>query len=63
MDAAVAADASIAVKILAKAEHCASEVLTRLGQSHSMAMFLEGQAACMAVQLPEMQASSSVPDK
>ncbi len=54
---AIDADASVAVSLLAKAEQCATEVLTRLGQSHSMARFLEGQAASGAAQLPEMQAS------
>ena len=53
---AVAADASSAVSILVRAEQFASEVLARLGRSHaSMAGLLEGQAASMAAQLPEMQ--------
>ena len=53
---AFTADARVAVSVLAKAEQCASEVLVRLGQSHSMALLLEGQAASVAAQLPEMQA-------
>ena len=58
---AVAADVSVAVGLLAKAEQCATDVLTRLGQSHSMARLLEGQAASVAAQLPEMQASHCLP--
>ena len=54
---AIGADASVAVGLLAKAEQCATDVLARLGQSHTMARFLEGQAASVAAQLPEMQAS------
>ena len=53
---AVAADVSVAVSLLARAERCATDVLARLGQSHSMAKLLEGQAASVAAQLPEMQA-------
>ena len=50
------ADASTAVSILVRAEQCISEVLARLGRSHSsMAGLLEGRAASMAAQLPEMQ--------
>lgn len=56
MKEALTADARVAVSVLAKAEQCASEVLVRLGQSHSMALLLEGQAASVAAQLPEMQA-------
>lgn len=55
MKEAVTADARVAVSVLAKAEQCASEVLARLGQSHSVALLLEGQAAAVAAQLPEMQ--------
>jgi hypothetical protein len=54
---AVIADACAVVSVLAKAEQRASEVLARLGHSHSsMARLLEGQAASVAAQLPEMQA-------
>ena len=60
MKEAVTADARVAVGVLAKAEQCASEVLARLGQSHSMALLLEGQAAAVAAQLPEMQARPSL---
>ena len=52
----VAADVSVAVGHLAKAERCATEVLARLGQSHSMARLLQGRAASVAARLPEMQA-------
>ena len=58
---AMCADASVAVRLLAKAEQCATDVLARLGQSHSMARLLEGQAASVAAQLPEMQASPACP--
>lgn len=58
---AIGADASVAVGFLAKAERCATDVLARLGQSHSMARLLEGQAASVAAQLPEMQASPACP--
>lgn len=55
--AMVAADAGTALAMLARAEARAGGVAQRIGRSHSLVAALEGQAANITAQLPQMQAS------
>ncbi len=52
----VATDAGTALAMLARAEARAGDVAQRIGRSHSLVAALEGQAANITTQLPQMQA-------
>lgn len=54
--AKVAADAGTALAMLARAEARASGVAQRLGRSHDLVAGLEGHAAGITAQLPQLQA-------